>query len=250
MGLLKALGKIGSIALDFIPGGAAAKTGVKLAKGIAKGAEAAGDLGSTLGAQQAGAAAGRKTQAELQLAHDRLAQDRYRAEQDAQFSARRQDLDTKAFTNDNRATVGKQALISALLSGKIDPVSVQGGKSSGGLLAALQANPEALAAMKTMHGQASEAQNTPLSFDGGKLLTAPTLTALPQIDKGGFLSTLANIGQLAGAASPYLKPGSGDPGASPAAVGSQPQLAGVTPFTLPPKAKFPVPMEDDDWSNR
>ena len=55
MGILSTLGKIGGFALDFLPGGAAAKTGVKIAKGLAKGASLAGDLGSVGGKQKQGA---------------------------------------------------------------------------------------------------------------------------------------------------------------------------------------------------
>jgi hypothetical protein len=224
MGLMSALGKIGSIALDFVPGAAAAKTGVKIAKGIAKGASAAGDISSVAGKQQEGEANGKVTQAKLQQAQDALALNKYQTEQGAQFTAGNQDLARKQFTTADRGDTAKQALVSALLSGKIDPVNITGGggKSTGGILAALQNNPEALAAMKTLHGSASAAQNTPLDFAGGNLLTAPKLTALPQVNSGGIMSNLTKIGQLFGAASPYLQGNGADDGGNGA---SKPQSA-------------------------
>lgn len=194
MGLGSLLGKIGKAALNIGTGGIAGTI-----------MDAAGTMGSVLGKQQEGAAQGKLTQAQLQQQQDRTALDRYRAAQDAQFQAGNQDLQRQQFATNNRGTTAKQALIGALLGGGMTPTSLSGGTSSGGLLRSLNANPEALAAMKALGTQGASAQAAPVSFTGGNVLTAPTATPLPQVDKGGFLSTLATLGQLAGAASPYIK---------------------------------------------
>lgn len=228
MSFLSVLGKIAGTALDFVPGGGAAKTGVKIAKGIAKGAAAAGDIGSVLGKQQAGKAQGQIDQATLSQGQDRNAISLYGTQQAAQNQAAQTDLQRKEFETKNRSNVGRQAALASLLSGGLQPTKIGHGGASGGLLASLNGNAGALEALKTMATQASTAQNTPLDFQGGQMVSAPKLTALPQVDKGGFLSTLANIGQLAGAASPYLH-GSGDPGASQAAQPAATNVMGAIP---------------------
>lgn len=204
MSFLSALGKLGSIALDFIPGGAAAKTGVKIAKGIAKGAAATGDIGSVLGKQQEGAAKGKVDQATLNQGQDRNAISLYQAQQAAENQAAQTDLQRQQFGTQNRSSTAKQALIGALLGGGVTPTSFSGGQASGGLMRSLNGNPDALAAMKTLGSQGSQAQNTPLLFSGGEMVKPPAMTAMPQVDQGGIMSTLAKLGELAGTASPYL----------------------------------------------
>ncbi len=239
MGWLSALGKIGGIvAAPFTGGASLIPTALSLA----------GDVGSVIGKQQQGATNGRITQAQLNQGQDRNAIDLYQAQQKAQNDARQLDLQTKGFENDNRSTTGKQALISALLSGNIDPTSISGGKASGGLLAALKNNPDAIAAMRNMHGQADKAQMAVPNFAGGQLLNAPSLTPLQQVDKGGWLSKLASFGQIAGAV------GSGLPGekADVPDIYAQQGLGGVipgqpVPFVTPPKKHV---VADEDWSNR
>jgi hypothetical protein len=185
MGFLSTLGKIGKGLLGAVP--------------------VVGDIASVLGAQEEGKAKGKEAQANLQLSQDRNAIDRYRSMQDAEFRSGDQDLARKGFETQNRGDVFKQNLIGALLSGKIDPVSISGGKASGGILQALQSNPEALGAAQRMMEQAGQASVNPLQFKGGNMVAAPQLSQMPQVDKGGFLSSLARIGQLAGASSPYIK---------------------------------------------
>jgi hypothetical protein len=221
MSFLSALGHIGDIVTDFIPGVSAAKKGVKLATKIAG---AAGDVGSVLGKQQEGKAKGEMTQAQLNQGQDRNAIDLYQAQQQAQNQAAQTDLSRKNFEMGSRGTNAKQALIGALLGGGMQGAKVGPSGASGGLLASLNGNPDALAAMRALASQAGSAQASPLEFAGGQMLKAPTLTAMPKIDNGGFLSTLANIGQLAGAASPYLSHGNGDDGGNGA---SRPQQQAV-----------------------
>ena len=167
----------------------------------------AGDVGSVLGKQQAGAAAGKIQQTDLNQRQDQNALARYVTEQNAQNTAANTDLQRKQFETNNRGATARQALIGMLLGGgTYQPTKVGPGGASGGLLNSLNANPEALAALKTLGTQAGTAQNTPLQFQGGNVLTPPPLTSVPKIDDGGWLSTLARIGELAGAASPYVKP--------------------------------------------
>lgn len=234
MGFLSALGKIGKGLLGAVP--------------------VIGDVASVLGAQEGDKSKGKITQAQLNQAQDRNAIDLFNSAQNAQFQAGNQDLQRQGFTREARNTDAKTALIAALLNGGMPGTSIKGGTATGGLAAKLRTDPDAMAAMRNLQGQADKAQMAVPAFTGGNLLAAPQLTALPQVDKGGFLSALARVGQLAGAAAPLLSGiGSGDPGPSPF-VGSHnaPQLAGVTPFVKPPTAKFPIPgLEDDaDWSNR
>jgi hypothetical protein len=241
MGLMSILGKIGKTALNIGTGGIAGSI-----------MDMAGDVGSTLGKQQQGAASGRQAQEVANQGRDRTAIDLYQAQQGAQNQARELDLKTKSFENENRGTTGKQALISALLSGNIDPTSISGGKASGGLLAALKANPDAIAAMRNMHGQADKAQMAVPNFAGGQLLAAPQMSTPQQIDKGGWLSTLANIGQIAGAVGSNLP---GDKASLPYMAPPQPGMPSnvpgqvVPPMTLPKKH---IVDEDayGDWSNR
>ena len=215
-------------------------------------------LGSVMGAQQGGAASGREKQAAANLAFDRNALDRYQTEQGAQFNAGNLDLQRKDYESGNRATTAKQSLIASLLGGAgggMDPTSIQDGKASGGLLAALKSNPDAMAAMRNLHGQADQAQMAPSNFQGGNLLTAPKLTPVPQIDKGGFMSTLASILQGAGAVGSGLS-GLSSGGSSSPSVPNMPTLQGLgglpgqaLPPLVPPK-KHIVDDLDGDGSNR
>lgn len=195
MSFLSALKGIGKAALGFVPGGGAVSAAL----------DAAGSMGSVLGKQQEGAAQGKISQAQLQQAQDRAALDRYKAEQDAQFAAGNQDLQRQQFAQSSRNNNAKSALVAALLNGGMPGTSIAGGSQSGGLAAKLRTDPDAMAAMRNLQGQADQAQMAPPSFAGGNILQAPTQTPLPKVDQGGLLSTLATLGQLAGAASPYVQ---------------------------------------------
>lgn len=174
--------------------------------------DALGSVSSVLGKQQEGAAKGKVDQATLNQGQDRNAISLYGAQNAAENQAAQTDLERQQFGTSNRSTTAKQALIGALLGGGVQPTSIKDGAASGGLLRSLNGNPNALAAMQALGSQGSQAQNTPLSFKGGNTVAPPTLTAMPQIDQGGLMSTLAKLGQLAGATSPYLKkPGEPDP---------------------------------------
>lgn len=186
MSFLSALGSI----VGFLP--------IPGANYIEKGLNAAGSVGSVLGKQQQGKAAGKVSQAELNQRQDALALQKYQAEQGAQNTAAQTDLQRKGFETNNRSSTAKQALIGALLGGGVTPTSISGGQASGGLLRSLNGNPDALAALKTLGSQGSAAQNTPLQFQGGAMLQAPTLTPVPQVDQGGIGSTLAQALQLIG----------------------------------------------------
>ncbi len=193
MGWLSTLAKIGGIAAAPFSGGASlALTGLGAASDV-------------LGKQQQGAAQGRAAEANAQQNQDRNALDLYQSQQSAQFKAGDQDLQRKAFTTQDRGTSAKQALLAALLGGDFQPsqVSVPGVKNaqiSGGLAASLKNSPGVLAAMQKLAQQASTAQDTPMTFQGGELVKAPTLTPLPQQSKGSsILDIIARIGQIGGA---------------------------------------------------
>lgn len=203
MGLLSSLLKIGGIAAAPFTGGASLL-------GTALGA--AGDVAGVLGKQEQGAATGRAAQAQADLSHDRNAIDLYQAAQNAQNQSGALDLQRKNFEAANRSNSAKQALIGALLGGGVTPTSISPSGASGGLLRSLNGNPDALAALKMLGSQGASAQATPLQFTGGQVVPPPTLSQVPQIDNGGFLSTLARIGEIAGAVSQYIQPRQASPG--------------------------------------
>lgn len=171
---------------------------------------AAGSMGSVLGAQQAGKAQGKVDQANLTLRGDQNALSRYGLEQNAQNQAAQTDLQRKQFTSQNRSTSAKQALIAALLGGGISPTSISGGQRSGGLLSAMNSSPGAKVAMDELQRQALLDQADPEPFSGGAMVAPPKMTPIPKVDSGGFMSALAQIAQLAGAGSAYLKKPSGE----------------------------------------
>jgi hypothetical protein len=153
-----------------------------------------------LGKQEQGESQGRVTQAELNQRQDQNAIANYIAQQNAQTSAANTDLQRKQFEGTNRSGTAKQALIGALLGGGITPTSISGGKASGGFLQSMNANPDALNAMKTLGTQGAGAQASPLEFQGGLMVKPPELTPMQPVNNNGFLSTLARILQIGGAA--------------------------------------------------
>jgi hypothetical protein len=189
MGWLSSLAKIGLVGAAPFTGGATLAA-----------LPAVDAIGNVLGKQQQGQAQGQVSQAQLNQGQDRNAVDLYQAQQNAQNQAANTDLQRQQFGTTNRSTTAKQALIGALLGGKVAPTSIANGKASGGLFQALQANPDALAAMKTLGTQGSTAQNTPLTFQGGNIVAPPTLTPLPEESKtNSVLDTISRIAQIAGA---------------------------------------------------
>ena len=203
----------------------------KIGKGVANAATggAVGDIFSVLGKQQEGKEKGKVDQATLNQRQDQNALQSYQAQQAAQNQAAQTDLQRQQFSQDSRGVNAKDALIASLLGGGMKPTSITGGQSSGGLLASLNGNPAALAAMQKLASQASAGQDAPPSFTGGQLLTAPTLTALPKVDGGGFMSSLASLGQLVGATAPYLSKGSGDDGGNGASTPQAVDVMGAMP---------------------
>ena len=206
-------------------------------------------LGGLAGKQEEGAAKGKFDQATLQQRQDQNAIQLYQAQQQAQQQQALTDLQRQQFAQQNRGATAKQALIGALIGGGMTPTSIGPSGASGGIFRSLMANPEALAAMKTMGSQASGAQNTPLSFAGGQMVTAPKLTPLPQIDKGGFMSALARVAQFAGPVmglAGSFAPEEDKGGYTPAPYSA---AAGVNPFYKPPTAKLLYGDEGADGSN-
>jgi hypothetical protein len=187
-------------------------------------------LGSVLGKQEQGETQGKIAQADLNQRQDQNALASYIAQQNAQNTAANTDLNRKQFESNNRSSSAKQALIGALLGGGVAPTTFSGGKASGGLFQGLQKNPDALSAMKTLGGQGATAQATPLQFTGGEMLKAPQLSTLGEVDNGGFLSTLARIGQLAGVASPFLPQEDDEPATPMSASQQNPNIYGNLRF--------------------
>jgi hypothetical protein len=188
MGVLSVLGKLGKAALNIGTGGI---SGAIL--------DNIGSAGNVMGAQQGGQNNARLAQGQLNLGHDRNLLDRYGLEQRAQMDAGQMDLQRKGFETGNRSASAKQALIGALLGGGMAPTNIAGGQRSGGIFAALQSNPEALAAMKTLGSQGSAAQSAPLQFTGGQMVAPPTLSEMPKLDAAdGKMGTLAKVLQVIG----------------------------------------------------
>lgn len=160
-----------------------------------------GDLGTVLGKQAQGDASAAAAQGNLDLGMNADLLNLYRSQQDAQNQAADLDLARQQFGTTNRAQVAKQALIGALLGGGYQPTQIGPGFSSGGLVRSLNSNPDALAALRTLGTQASTAQQTPLSFTGGQLITPPTLktpTPVNQKSKKGFWGSIfQDIGAVA-----------------------------------------------------
>lgn len=168
-----------------------------------------GSLGSVLGQQAKGDAQGQVVQGQLDNANNANLINLFNVGQRAQFDAGNQDLERKQFATNNRAQTAKQALVAALLSGGFQPTSlstpgIPQSSVSGGLARSLLSNPGTLAAMKTLGTQASDAQQTPLSFTGGNLLPMPTLAPPTKISTGvagktgGFLQDLGAVAPLLG----------------------------------------------------
>lgn len=233
MGFFSALGKIGG----FLPVVGPAISAIS----------------SVAGKQAQGKTEGQIAQAQLQQGQDRNAIDLYQAQQGAQNSAAQLDLQRKQFDNENRGKTAQQSLVAALLGGaggSMDRSTLSGGKVSGGLFDALKKNPDAIAALRNLHGQADIAQMAQPSWTGGQLLQAPTLSALPKVDSGGWLSRLASIGQLVGAASPYL-PGPQASVPNLPVTSGLPQVPGsAVGLSIPELMKKQQAEIDGDWSNR
>lgn len=155
-------------------------------------------VASAYGKQQQGKATGAVQQAGVTQNQDQNALARYIAMQNAQNSAANTDLQRQQFTQNSRGTNAKQAIIGALMGG----FSPTGSVSSG--VTKAMTSPEARAAMMELNRQGLTAQFTPPSFTGGNTLTPPPQTKLPDVGGNSFLTTLASLAQLAGAASPYL----------------------------------------------
>jgi hypothetical protein len=172
----------------------------------------AGKVGSVIGKTQQGKAEGANQQAQTQQGQDRNAISLYQAQQQAQQQQALTDLERQKFGASEQGRNAKNAIMSALLGGGIPRTSInvpgiQSASVSGGLLDALKNNPDALKSLSMLKGQANTSLETGPSFTGGAMVTPPSLTPLPDTTGGGnsFLNTIAQIGQIAGAANPYYK---------------------------------------------
>lgn len=205
MSFLSMLANIGGLAAAPFTGGASIPIGAAI-----------GNVSSVLGKQQEGKAKGAVDTAGVTQGQDRNAIALYQAKQAAENAAAQTDLQRQQFGANEQGRNAKNAILSALLGGNLPRTSInvpgiQSGSVSGGLIDALKNNPEALASLATLKGQANQSLASGPSFKGGATVAPPSMTPLPDTGGGNnFLSTLANIGQLIGAASPYIpkkKPG-------------------------------------------
>jgi hypothetical protein len=163
----------------------------------------AGAVGQVLGAQQGGANNARIAQGTLNQGANNSLVNLYQAQNNAQTQQAQTDLARQQFATKNRSDVMRQALVGSLLGGgTYQPTHVSPTSSSGGILNSLNANPEALQALKTFGHQGSTAQNTPLTFSGGASVPLPSLAQTPQIDVSGG-SSLTKAMQIIGALSGY-----------------------------------------------
>ena len=121
----------------------------------------------------------------------------FTAAQNAQNQAGQLDLNRKQFTDDARGGRGKQALIGDLLRNlqdvSINVPGVQKAQISGGL------RPSAIGAggreaAGALHSQALQALLSGDTFQGGEILSPPTMRQMPE--KGGVESTLDWLGLL------------------------------------------------------
>jgi hypothetical protein len=161
-----------------------------------------GDLGSVLGSQAKGDETTAAQQGLLNQGANSNAISLYNSQNAAQNQQAQTDLERKQFTNTNRATTAKQALIGALLGGGYQPISFGANGVTGGLANSLKSNPQSIAAMQDLYKQARTAQDTPLTFTGGNPVATPTLAATPNLaaaggtksTAGGFLQDIGAIG--------------------------------------------------------
>ena len=203
MSFLSALGKIGGLiggvaGIPFTGGASLAATLPSILGGV-------GNVASVLGAQQGGKAKGAADTAGITQGQDRNAIALFQAKQAAENEAAQRDLQRQKFGADEQGRNAKNAILSALLGGgmprtAIDVPGIQSAKVSGGLMDALKNNPDALAALSTLKGQAGQSLESGPSFTGGNAVAAPTLTPLPNTGgSNSFLNALTSIGQIAGA---------------------------------------------------
>jgi hypothetical protein len=159
-------------------------------------------LGGLFGGGAKGAAEGRAAEAGLTNQANRNTIDLYGTAQGAQTQQAATDLARKGFTETARSGRAKQALIADLLGNMSDThvnvPGIQAANFSGGL------RPSAIgstgrASLAELAKQALTAQMTPDQFQGGQLLTPPTLQGMPKAsgwDK--FMNIAGTVGGLAG----------------------------------------------------
>ena len=162
--------------------------------------------GTVLGAQAAGDAQGQQVQGQLDNQNNQNQIGLFNDLQNAQFQAGNQDLQRQQFATQNRGKTAQQALVGALLGGGYQPTHIgpANPNTGGGLARSILGSPSAQAVGRPLNTQASTAQNTPLSFTGGNLLTPPTLAPPTKISTGasgktgGFLQLVASLAPLLG----------------------------------------------------
>lgn len=245
MGFWSTLGKIAKVAAPIaaIPftGGASAVGLAGSLKSALPGVLSA--AGNVLGKQEAGKAEGAATQAGVTQAQDRNAINLYQAQQGAQNTAAQTDLQRKNYSDDARSRNAKQAMIAALLGGggmesKVSVAGVPQASGTGGFMAALAKNPQALAALKELQAQSASKLANPDAFAGGESVKAPSLTGLPDTGKSsGFLSALSRGLQVAGGVGSALGGSGGGAASAPSMpLGDLMQLPGL---------QLPLPDEPD-----
>lgn len=145
---------------------------------IGKVLDVAGGIGSVAGQAAQGSSNQRMAENQQLMQMNTLANQQYNTQQNAQMQAGQTDLNRKLFSENARGGRAKQALIASLLQnyqpGHVGVAGVKDANLSGGLGASLQ-NPESRASMAQLYKDALAAQMTPDTFQGGQVLTPPTM---------------------------------------------------------------------------
>jgi hypothetical protein len=153
-------------------------------------------LGGILGGGAKAAADGRMKEADIHTRQDNTLTAQYGIGQDAQMDAGSLDLQRKNFTEDARGGRAKQAMLADMLMNfkptSIDIPGIQSAKVSGGM----QMGEGGRMAAGEMLKQALMAQLSGDKFEGGNILKAPGVQAIP---KAGLLEKIGGIAGTVGA---------------------------------------------------
>jgi hypothetical protein len=169
---------------------------------LSKAAPYMGAVGKAASGTASGAAAGRKTEADLNVARDQIANQGYSIGQQAQMNAGSLDLQRKGFEEQARGSRAKQAAMADMLANfkgtNISTPGIRSSTISGGLSVDSPGVQQAMAKMREQALLAQLKGDTPggEGFTGGNILATPTQTPIPQA--GMMEKIMGTAGQVAG----------------------------------------------------